>query len=58
MCLLQVEDKRHFLDLTTKEPQAAGNLSAAPKAGSMINAQVTSVSGAALWLFLDNFGTL
>ena len=43
----QVEEKKHHLDLTTVDPKAASSASAAPAEGSMVNAQITSLSGAA-----------
>ena len=50
MCVYvcQVEEKRHFLDFTTREPEAAARLTSAPAEGDMVNAQITSVSGAVL----------
>ena len=43
----QVEEKKHHLDLTTRDDKETNSASAAPVEGSMVNAQITSVSGAA-----------
>ena len=47
MCVTpQVEEKKHFLDLTTRDPKAVPSAPAASAEGSMVNAQITSISGA------------
>ena len=42
---MQVDEKKHHLDLTTRSPKDANSAPAAPAEGSMVNAQITSVSG-------------
>ena len=44
-CGCQVEKNKHFVDFTTREPEAAARLTIAPREGEMVNAQITSLSG-------------
>ena len=41
----QVEKNKHFVDFTIRDPEAAAQLTAAPREGEMVNAQITSLSG-------------
>ena len=44
-CACQVENNKHFVDFTTRDPEAAARLTVAPREGEMVNAQITSLSG-------------
>ena len=46
-CGCQVEKNKHFVDFTTRDPEAAVRLTVAPREGEMVNAQITSLSGIA-----------